>query len=94
MKNIKKKHKGFEKKSPVNTHKRRSKEKAKEELLRAIRETNVGIDSLSIRSSENEGRRARVSMKRRNDEVVATGVFSSSKSGLSIPEKACRLSSL
>ena len=53
----------------------------KNELLRAVRETNVGMDALRITDSYNGGRRERVSMKRHRDEVCAEGAFSSSKSG-------------
>ena len=65
----------------VNTHKRKSKERAKNALLRAIAETNVGTDSLKISFSRDEGRRARVSPAPRKDEHIISGVFSSSKSG-------------
>ena len=65
----------------VNTHKRKSKERAKLALLRAIEETNVGIDSLKISFSRDEGRRGRVSSTPHRDEYTVTGVFSSSKSG-------------
>jgi len=65
----------------VNTHKRRSKERAKNALLRAIEETNVGTDALKISFSRDGGRRERTSPKARRDEHIITGVFSSSKSG-------------
>jgi len=64
-----------------NTHKRKSKERAREALLRAINETGVGTDSLKLTSSYDGGRRSRVSAKARRDETVARGIFSSSKSG-------------
>lgn len=67
--------------SKRNTHKRRSKERARDELLRIVAETNVGIDSLRIRDSLDGGRRDRTSDKHRRDECEATGVFSASKSG-------------
>ena len=65
----------------VNTHKRKSKERAKNALLRAIAETNVGTDSLKISFSRDEGRRGRISEKAHRDEHVIVGTFSSSKSG-------------
>ena len=65
----------------VNTHKRKSKERAKNALLKAVLETNVGTDSLHISFSRDEGRGARSSPKARRDEHIITGVFSSSKSG-------------
>ena len=76
--NTKISHASFTKRS---THKRKSKERAKEELMRAVRESGVGTDSLHLSLSMDSGRRARVSDKRRKDETVARGVFSSSKSG-------------
>lgn len=64
-----------------NTHKRKSKERAKQELMRAIRDIGVGTDALKLTSTVDGGRRSRVSGKARRDETVARGVFSSSKSG-------------
>ena len=61
--------------------KRRNKEKAKKELMRAIMESGVGTDSLKLSVAYDRGRRGRVSEKVRRDEPVATGIFSSSKSG-------------
>ena len=65
----------------VNTHKRKSKERAKLALLRAIEETNVGTDALKISFSKDGGRRARVSATPHRDEYTVTGIFSSSKGG-------------
>ena len=73
--------KALSKFSGRNTHKRKSKERAKAELLRAVRETGVGTDALRISYSNDSGRRGRVSDKARRDEVTLRGVFSSSKSG-------------
>lgn len=67
--------------SKRNTHKRKSKVKAQNELMRAIAETGVGTDSLKLTFTKDNGRRGRVSDKVRRDELVGTGVFSSSKSG-------------
>ncbi len=67
--------------SKRNTHKRRGKEKAAAELMRTIAETGVGTDSLKITSTHDKGRRGRVSNKMRQDEILARGVFSSSKIG-------------
>lgn len=67
--------------SKRNTHKRRNKEKAKAELMRAIAETGVGMDSLRLSSSVDLGRRGRVSTRAMRDEKTARGIFSSSKSG-------------
>lgn len=73
--------KSIEKFSKRNTHKRKSKERAKNELLRAVAETGVGTDSLRLSFSNDGGRRARYSDKVRRDEKIIKGVFSSSKSG-------------
>ncbi len=73
--------KALSKFSKRNTHKRRGKEKAAAELMRAIAETGVGTDSLKLISSVDRGRRGRMSDRMRRDEKCARGVFSSSKSG-------------
>lgn len=66
--------------SKRNTHKRRSKERAREELLRMVAETNVGVDSLHVKDTLDGGRRDRISDKHRRDEVEAVGIFSASRS--------------
>ena len=73
--------KSLDKFSKRNTHKRKSKERAKNELLRAVAETGVGMDSLKLSFSNDGGRRSRSSDKARRDEKIIKGVFSSSKSG-------------
>ena len=73
--------KALSKFSKRNTHKRRGKEKATAELMRAIAETGVGTNSLKLISSVDRGRGGRVSGRIRRDEICARGVFSSSKSG-------------
>ena len=73
--------KALRKITKVNTHKRKSKERAKNALLRAVMETNVGTDALKISFSRDEGRRARSSYKAHRDEHIITGIFSSSRSG-------------
>ena len=65
----------------ANTHKRRSKERAKAELLRAIEKSGVKADSLRISFSNDAGRGARSSPKQRWDEHIAEGIFFGSKSG-------------
>lgn len=64
-----------------NTHKRRSKERAKAELLRAVNEVGVGTDALKLNMISDDGPRARVGTSKRRDEEISRGVFSSSKSG-------------
>lgn len=73
--------KALSKFSKRNTHKRKSKERARAELLRAVNELGVGTDSLKISCSLDSGRRGRVGDKARSDEITVRGVFSSSKSG-------------
>lgn len=81
--------KAFESFKKRNTHKRRTKERAKAELLRAVMETNVGTAALKIGNSYDGGRRERVSDRKFRDESVSEGVFSSAKGGfgfVSVPE--------
>ena len=73
--------KSLDKFSKRNTHKRKNRERARAELLRAVAETGVGTDTLKLSFSNDGGRRARVSDKSRKDELTVRGVFSSSKSG-------------
>ena len=65
----------------ASTHKRKSRELAKKELLRILEETSVKTDALHISFLGDGGRGGRVSDKKRKDEYQITGVFSSSKSG-------------
>ena len=67
--------------SKRNTHKRRSKERARDELMRIVAETNVGTDALRIKDSLDGGRRDRTSDKHRNDEVECIGIYSSCRQG-------------
>jgi ribonuclease R len=80
MKNSKTK-KAIEKFSSRNVHKRRGKEKAKRELMRAVMETNVNAESVKLSVALDRGRRGRVSPAVMRDEILARGVFSASKSG-------------
>ena len=73
--------KDFSKFTKRNTHKRRGKEAARAELLRAVRETEVKYSGIILKDTEDLGRRGRTSQKRRGDETVARGIFSGSKSG-------------
>ncbi len=73
--------KALSKFSGRNTHKRKSKERARAELMRAVAETGVGTDSMKLRMALDKGRRGRVSSRTMRDEVCIRGVFSSSKSG-------------
>ncbi len=74
--------KDFTKFTKRNTHKRKSKDAAKRELLRAVLETEVGMSGAKIRTREDLG----MSAKRRTpnvgrEERVECGIFSGSKSG-------------
>lgn len=80
MKNNKSK-KDFTKFTKRNTHKRRNKEAAKRELLRAVAETEVAYSGIVLKDIVDSGRRGRVSTKKRADEITARGIFSGSKSG-------------
>ncbi len=73
--------KDFTKFTKRNTHKRRTKEAAKQELLRAVAETEVAYSGIVLKDTIDSGRRGRSSSKRRADETMARGIFSGSKSG-------------
>ena len=73
--------KDFTKFTKRNTHKRRSKEAARRELLRAVAETEVAYSGIVLKDTVDAGRRARSSAKHRADETIARGIFSGSKSG-------------
>ena len=64
-----------------NTHKRRSKDAARAELMRALRESGTNIDGAKIIDSFDEGRRARRSTSPHSDELATRGVFTGSRSG-------------
>ena len=64
-----------------NVHKRKSKERAKAELLRAVAESGVSADSVKLNIAVDNGRRGRITEKRGKDEIKLRGVFASSKSG-------------
>ena len=73
--------KDFTKFTKRNTHKRRGKEAARRELLRAVAETEVAYSGIILKDAIDFGRGGRSSTKRRKDETVARGIFSGSKSG-------------
>ncbi len=73
--------KDFSKFTKRNTHKRRNKEAARNELLRAVAETEVNYSGIVLKDTVDSGRRGRKSAKRRADEVTARGIFSGSKNG-------------
>ena len=73
--------KDFTKFTKRNTHKRRGKEAARRELLRAVAETEVAYSGIILKDAIDFGRGGRSSTKRRKDETIARGIFSGSKSG-------------
>ena len=73
--------KDFSKFTKRNKHKRRDKDAAKRELLRAVAETEVAYSGIVLKDTVDLGRRGRVSSKARADEMIASGIFSGSKSG-------------
>lgn len=73
--------KDFTKFTKRNTHKRRDKDAAKRELLRAVAKTEVAYSGIVLKDSIDYGRRGRTSTKRRSDETKARGIFSGSKGG-------------
>ena len=73
--------KDFNKFTKRNTHKRRDKEAARRELLRAVAETEVAYEGIVLKDTVDFGRRGRTSPKRRGDETLSRGIFSGSKSG-------------
>ena len=66
-----KKKKDFSKFTKRNTHKRRSKEAAKNELLKMVRELGVNADGLKIKNTVDRGR---------SENISARGIYSGSKS--------------
>ena len=66
-----KKKKDFSKFTKRNTHKRRSKEAAKNELIKMVRELGVKTDGLKIKSTIDRGR---------SENISARGIYSGSKS--------------
>lgn len=64
-----------------NTHKRRTKEKARAELLRILEQTNIKADGVRFNDSYDFGRRARTTSRLGKAEIKTSGIFSASKSG-------------
>ena len=79
MKNTKN---SFNKFAKRNTHKRRDKTRALNELRRAVEATGVALSpSASLRAAYDSGRRGRSSASSHRDECVAEGIFTSSRDG-------------
>lgn len=75
------KNNNFKKFAKRNTHKRRSKDAARAELIRAVKEVEESYTGFKIHDSYDMGRQGRASRSPHRDEKVVRGVFSSSKSG-------------
>ena len=75
------KNRNFKKFTKRATHKRRSKDAARAELLRALRESGTNVSGVKLKDSLDLGRRGRVSPTPGRDEQVGEGVFSGSRSG-------------
>ena len=75
------KNKDFKKFTSRSTHKRRSKDAARAELLRAVRESGTDIGNVKIHDTVDLGRRGRTSNKVRGDEIKDRGVYSATRSG-------------
>ncbi len=76
-----KKNKNFSKFTKRQTHKRRGKEAAKAELLRALSEVGVSHTGVKLGFSNDSGRAARQSSRVRSDDNFVRGVFSASRQG-------------
>ncbi len=73
------KKKDFTKFTKRSVHKRRSKEAARRELLRAVRETGVSFEGVKLRDSHDAGGRGRGSS--RSEDIITEGIFCGSRSG-------------
>ena len=71
----------IEKFSKVNTHKRRGKEKARREIIRALEEIKVGFDGFSYRERIDTGVKNRAKIKTPRLEKRILGTYASSRSG-------------
>lgn len=70
--------KDFSKFTKRNVHKRRSKEEARRELLRALNQCGVSYDGVKIRESDDRGGHRRREDK---EDILAKGIFSGSSGG-------------
>lgn len=75
-----KKKKDFTKFTKRNVHKRRSKEAARQELMRAVRESGVGFDGVKLRDSFDGGRDGRGHGEYRSEDILERGIYRGSKS--------------
>ena len=75
------KNKSLTKFSKRQTHKRRSKEEARRELMKAVRESGVAYEGVKIGFATDGGRGNRRAAKRFSDEELVRGIYTSSKNG-------------
>ena len=76
---MKKNKKNFEKFTKRAVHKRRDRDAARRELLRAVEATGTDVSAARLHLSYDDGRRARVDSRASRDEIRTRGVFSSSR---------------
>ncbi len=74
------KKKDFTKFTKRNVHKRRSKEEARRELLRAIREVGVAYEGVKLRDTHDGGRGEKKNADRTSRDIVTRGIYCGSKS--------------
>ena len=81
--------KDFAKFTKRNTHKRREKNRAMNELYRAVQQTNVGYTDAILHSAVDLGRRGRVTTKRGREEIRVRGIYQGSRAafGFVTPEE-------
>ena len=75
-----KKKKDFDKFTKRNVHKRRGKEAARRELLKAVSQTGVAFDGVKLRDIGDRGPRGNAYFGDRGEDIIANGIFSGSKS--------------
>ena len=74
------KKKDFAKFTKRNVHKRRSKEEARKELLRALRDVGVSYEGVKLKDSLDGGRGERTRDSRTSKDISTRGIYSGSKS--------------
>ena len=74
------KKKDFDKFTKRNVHKRRSKEAARRELMKAVNEIGVKCDGVKLGTFVESGRRSHAYRERGREEIVTRGIFRGSKS--------------
>ncbi len=75
------KNKDFTKFAKRNTHKRRSKDAARRELLKCVNEVESSYSDFKVRDSYDTGKRGYQKQAHRQSNISARGIFSSSKYG-------------